>query len=162
MFYNYFINSYDGQFGVIMKEIIYLIILLIIINLLLELFVGQTKLGKFINFCFSAVIVFAVFLNVSNLVTNDTVLQNEKINYEYVADMSYFTEQVNSMEKIIKNRLELEFETPFDVQIDYEIEDINIVYKKVIIKYSSLDNLTEKIKGVVKTYVDCEVECKNE
>lgn len=66
------------------------------------------------------------------------------------------------MEKIIKNRLELEFETPFDVQIDYEIEDINIVYKKVIIKYSSLDNLTEKIKGVVKTYVDCEVECKNE
>lgn len=142
-----------------MKEIIYLIILLIVVNLLMELFIGDAKLGKFIRFSFSAVLVFAVFFNVCNIFLKDDFLEEIVTNEETIVDMSYFEEQVVSMEKIIENRLNLEFENVFDVHIDYLVEGSTIVYKNVLVKYNSLENIDEDIKKVVKTYVDCEVVC---
>lgn len=142
-----------------MKEIIYLIILLIVVNLLMELFIGDAKLGKFISFSFSAVLVFAVFFNVCNIFLKDDFLDEIIVNEESVVDMSYFEEQVGSMEKIIESRLKLEFENTFDVDIDYLVENTTIVYKRVLVRYSAIENIDEDIKKVVKTYVDCEVVC---
>lgn len=139
-----------------MKEIIYLIMSLIIVNILLEIFTSGTKLYKFSKFVFSAVLVFAVFtvsinafLNFGENIGESLQIQNSE---------SYSKTQITNLENIISTRLELEFNSPMTVKIYFEYENSTIKYEKIVVNTFGADVLDSSIKSVVVEYLDCEVQ----
>ncbi len=82
------------------KQLLYLIIIFITLNIILEIFLSGTKLDKFIRFVFSAVVVFFIlnatigFLTAKSSIGEIIQENNESIEYNWQI-------QTEELEKII-------------------------------------------------------------
>lgn len=141
-----------------MKEIIYLIMSLIVVNIMIELFTNGTKLYNFSKFMFSAVIVFSVFAICINAIFDIEKEWTLTSTTESQMDTSYYEKQVENLENIIETRLLIEFDGEMNVKLFYNLNENQIDYDKVLVKKNGVDVLKEQIARVVNEYVDCEVE----
>lgn len=141
-----------------MKEIIYLIMSLIVVNIMLELFTNGTKLYNFSKFMFSTVIVFSVFVICINAIFNIEEEWMLTPTTESQMDTSYYEKQVENLENIIETRLLIEFDGKMSVKLFYHLSENQIDYDKVLVNKKGVDVLNEQITRVVNEYVDCEVE----
>lgn len=141
-----------------MKEIIYLIMSLIVVNIMIELFANGTKLYNFSKFMFSAVIVFSVFAICINAIFDIEKEWTLTHTTESQMDTSYYEKQVENLENIIETRLLIEFDGEMNVKLFYNLNENQIDYDKVLVKKNGVDVLKEQIARVVNEYVDCEVE----
>lgn len=141
-----------------MKEIIYLIMSLIVVNIMLELFTNGTKLYNFSKFMFSTVIVFSVFVICINAIFNIEEEWTLTPTTESQMDTSYHEKQVENLENIIETRLLIEFDGEMSVKLFYHLSENQIDYDKVLVNKKGVDVLNEQITRVVNEYVDCEVE----
>lgn len=141
-----------------MKEIIYLIMSLIVVNIMLELFTNGTKLYNFSKFMFSTVIVFSVFVICINAIFNIEEEWMLTPTTESQMDTSYYEKQVENLENIIETRLLIEFDGEMSVKLFYHLSENQIDYDKVLVNKKGVDVLNEQITRVVNEYVDCEVE----
>lgn len=138
------------------KQLLYLIIIFITLNIILEIFLSGTKLDKFIRFVFSAVVVFFIlnatigFLTAKSSIGEIIQENNESIEYNWQT-------QTEELEKIIVTRLRLEFDENVKLKLAYHIDENTIVYDKMTIYNVKNVNKVEDITKVINEYVDCEV-----
>ena len=138
------------------KQLLYLIIIFITLNIILEIFLSGTKLDKFIRFVFSAVVVFFIlnatigFLTAKSSIGEIIQENNESIEYNWQT-------QTEELEKIIVTRLRLEFDENVKLKLAYHIDENTIVYDKMTIYNVKKANKVEDITKVINEYVDCEV-----
>lgn len=138
------------------KQLLYLIIIFITLNIILEIFLSGTKLDKFIRFVFSAVVVFFIlnatigFLTAKSSIGEIIQENNESIEYNWQI-------QTEELEKIIVTRLRLEFDENVKLKLAYHIDENTIVYDKITIYNVKKANKVEDITKVINEYVDCEV-----
>lgn len=138
------------------KQLLYLIIIFITLNIILEIFLSGTKLDKFIRFVFSAVVVFFIlnatigFLTAKSSIGEIIQENNESIEYNWQT-------QTEELEKIIVTRLRLEFDENVKLKLAYHIDENTIVYDKMTIYNVKNANKVEDITKVINEYVDCEV-----
>ena len=138
------------------KQLLYLIIIFITLNIILEIFLSGTKLDKFIRFVFSAVVVFFIlnatigFLTAKSSIGEIIQENNESIEYNWQT-------QTEELEKIIVTRLRLEFDENVKLKLAYHIDENTIVYDKMTIYNVKNVNKAEDITKVINEYVDCEV-----
>lgn len=138
------------------KQLLYLIIIFITLNIILEIFLSGTKLDKFIRFVFSAVVVFFIlnatigFLTAKSSIGEIIQENNESIEYNWQT-------QTEELEKIIVTRLRLEFDENVKLKLAYHIDENTIVYDKITIYNVKNANKVEDITKVINEYVDCEV-----
>ena len=138
------------------KQLLYLIIIFITLNIILEIFLSGTKLDKFIRFVFSAVVVFFIlnatigFLTAKSSIGEIIQENNESIEYNWQT-------QTEELEKIIVTRLRLEFDENVKLKLAYHIDENTIVYDKMTIYNVKNVNKAEEITKVINEYVDCEV-----
>ena len=138
------------------KQLLYLIIIFITLNIILEIFLSGTKLDKFIRFVFSAVVVFFIlnatigFLTAKSSIGEIIQENNESIEYNWQT-------QTEELEKIILTRLQLEFDENVKLKLAYHIDENAIIYDKVTVYKVENINKIDDITKVINEYVDCEV-----